>query len=397
MLGRLRIPIFIVIDEFQNLAGLPVVETILSEARKYGLHLIMAHQHTMQLLEVLLQSVFSNTGVKVVFQVGGHDVDKLSKLDPDFADAVKKALSGLTIGQAIVKLTARPGEQRPQPVIVTMDPPPKKHRCIEEALKYLPAFTPPPESSGRDPAELLNPVLRYLPGDRLGPLEQLVLYRIYRLGGRKQAVQWTSVIAGLGARRPQLDEARDSLAARGCIEAWKDGNKWMVKYVKGLFTGLKQAAPSKEGRAIARRAIIHYLGRGQYVCVARQDPGLRKRPDLVAMPIDKTSWSLRYGEAVAVEIESCNEIETHPKQVSRNLVKDYELIKQGVFIQAEFWTTRKCRDKLARIPEETAKQHKIPEQTYRIHTVKPKPKKPHKQSLKPRKKPETTKTEKTHN
>jgi len=210
-----------------------------------------------------------------------------------------------------------------------------------------------------------------LPRDRLGPVEQVVLYRVYRLGGRKQPVQWTSVIAGLGARRPQLDEARDSLVARGCLEAWKEGNKWMVKYIKGLFTGLKQVAPSREGRLVARRAIQYYLERGWYVCVARQDPGLRNRPDLVAVPIDKASWSLRYGEAVAVEIESCNEVETHPEQVSRNLVKGYELIKQGIFRQIEFWTTETCRDKLARILEETAKQHGIPGQTYRIHVVKP--------------------------
>ncbi len=83
--GEERTPIYVVVDEFQNLAGLPVVETILSEARKYGLHLVMAHQHTRQIPEELLQSVFSNTGVKVVFRVGGSDLEKLKALDPEFA------------------------------------------------------------------------------------------------------------------------------------------------------------------------------------------------------------------------------------------------------------------------------------------------------------------------
>lgn len=40
-----------------------------------------------------------------------------------------------------------------------------------------------------------------------------------------------------------------------------------------------------------------------------------------------------------MEIESPNEVETHPGQVSRNLVKDYELVRQGVFRQIHFWTT----------------------------------------------------------
>ena len=370
MLNKPRTPIIVFIDEFQNMAGLPVVETILSEARKYGLHLVMAHQHTKQIPDELLQSVFSNTGVKIVFRVGGHDVDKLSKLDRDFADRIAKALTSLTIGRALVQLTARPGEQQPPPVIVKTDSPPQRKHDPWRLLDKLPGFTPP-QSIERDPAELLNPVLKYLPSDRLSPVELMILYRIYKLGGKKEPVQWTSVIAGLGIRRPQLDEARDSLAARGFIEAWKEGNRWMVRYLKGLFMGLKQVAPSREGRLVARRAILHYLSRGWYVVVARQDPEIKARPDLAAILVDRVSWSLRYGEAVAVEVESCNEVETHPEQVSRNLVKDYGLIRQGVFKRVEFWVMEECRGRLEGILEETRRQHGIPGQTYRVHVVKP--------------------------
>jgi len=32
-----------VIDEFQNLADLGLLKTILAEARKFGLHLVVAH------------------------------------------------------------------------------------------------------------------------------------------------------------------------------------------------------------------------------------------------------------------------------------------------------------------------------------------------------------------
>jgi len=187
------------------MAGLPVVETILSEARKYGLHLVMAHQHTRQIPDELLQSVFSNTGDKVVFKVRGYDVDKLSRLDRDFADKVARALTALTVGRAIVQLTAHSGEQQPPPVIVRTDPPPGKRRDPWRLLEELPSFTPPRMAGSRDPAELLNPVLKYLPSDRLSSLELLVLYRAYRLGGRDNTIQWTSVIAGFGARRQQLD------------------------------------------------------------------------------------------------------------------------------------------------------------------------------------------------
>jgi type IV secretory pathway TraG/TraD family ATPase VirD4 len=107
-LNKPRIPVFLVIDEFQLVADLPIIDTILSEARKYGLHLVIAHQHTKQIPSQLLQSVMSNCAVKVAFQVGGGDIKKLSVMDASFADSLEKALTGLTIGKAVVKLTARP-------------------------------------------------------------------------------------------------------------------------------------------------------------------------------------------------------------------------------------------------------------------------------------------------
>ena len=107
-----------------------IIDTILSEARKYGLHLVIAHQHTKQIPEQLLQSIMSNCAVKVAFQVGGGDIKKLSMMDASFADSLAKALTGLTIGKAVVKLTARPGEQQPPPVIVQMDYTPHEAKRI---------------------------------------------------------------------------------------------------------------------------------------------------------------------------------------------------------------------------------------------------------------------------
>ncbi|MEM4844211.1 MAG: hypothetical protein QXU08_07375, partial [Ignisphaera sp.] len=105
----------------QFVADLPVIDTVLSEARKYGLHLIIAHQHTGQIPQTLLQSILTNCAMKVAFMVGGNDIKRLSMMDASFADALARALTGLTIGRAVVKVIARPGEQQPPPVIVSMD------------------------------------------------------------------------------------------------------------------------------------------------------------------------------------------------------------------------------------------------------------------------------------
>ncbi len=178
-------------------------------------------------------------------------------------------------------------------------------------------------------------MLALLPGERLSPVEQLVLYRVWRASkAGRRAVEWSRVLAGLGLRRQRTEEARDSLAAKGYLEAWKEGGRWLVRYARGLFRGLRAVAPSREGRRVAARALLYYLERGYYAVPARQAGPAS--PDLVAIPFDRAQLRLRYSEAVAVEVESCNEVETHPEQVARNLVKAWELIRQETIRRVDF-------------------------------------------------------------
>lgn len=69
---------FLYVDEFQNFAT-PSFANILSEARKYRLSLIMAHQYVMQLDEVVADAVFGNVGSIVTFRVGAADAEVLAK------------------------------------------------------------------------------------------------------------------------------------------------------------------------------------------------------------------------------------------------------------------------------------------------------------------------------
>lgn len=69
---------FLYVDEFQNFAT-PSFANILSEARKYRLGLIMAHQYVAQLDEVVADAVFGNVGTIVSFRVGAGDAELLAK------------------------------------------------------------------------------------------------------------------------------------------------------------------------------------------------------------------------------------------------------------------------------------------------------------------------------
>jgi hypothetical protein len=69
---------FMYVDEFQNFATASFAN-ILSEARKYRLSLIMAHQYVKQLDELVADAVFGNVGTIVTFRVGGPDAEMLVK------------------------------------------------------------------------------------------------------------------------------------------------------------------------------------------------------------------------------------------------------------------------------------------------------------------------------
>lgn len=66
------------VDEFQNFST-DSFATILSEARKYRLNLIVANQFTTQLSEEIRDAVFGNVGSIVSFRVGTNDAEFLAK------------------------------------------------------------------------------------------------------------------------------------------------------------------------------------------------------------------------------------------------------------------------------------------------------------------------------
>ena len=76
-----RKDIYLYVDEFHNLMT-ETFENILSEARKYGICLTVAHQYMGQLLQSVQQAVLGNTGTIIVFRVGGEDA---VKLEPEMA------------------------------------------------------------------------------------------------------------------------------------------------------------------------------------------------------------------------------------------------------------------------------------------------------------------------
>lgn len=93
---------YLYVDEFQNIVT-DTFESILSEARKYGLNLTVAHQYVGQLLPKVQAAVLGNVGSMISFRVGGDDAVKLK---PEFAPIFDiKDLINLGVGEFYIKMT----------------------------------------------------------------------------------------------------------------------------------------------------------------------------------------------------------------------------------------------------------------------------------------------------
>ncbi|MFH0891008.1 MAG: type IV secretion system DNA-binding domain-containing protein [Candidatus Liptonbacteria bacterium] len=83
-----RVDFYLYVDEFQNFAT-DAFAGILSEARKYRLNLIVAHQYIGQLMTdtstAVRDAIFGNVGTMIAFRVGGADAEFLEKeFEPEF-------------------------------------------------------------------------------------------------------------------------------------------------------------------------------------------------------------------------------------------------------------------------------------------------------------------------
>ena len=73
-----RKPFYLYVDEFHSFVTLSFVD-ILSEARKYGLNLILTHQYITQIDERIRDAIFGNVGTVIAFRVGADDASYLEK------------------------------------------------------------------------------------------------------------------------------------------------------------------------------------------------------------------------------------------------------------------------------------------------------------------------------
>jgi len=123
---------YLYVDEFQNFTT-DSIASILSEARKYKLTLIMAHQYMPQLKQEIRDAVLGNVGTIGAFRIGAEDAENLEKqFEPGFSrfDLVNLDNQDLIIKMLINNKTSTPFKVR---TLLT----PKGRPEVVEAIKKI--------------------------------------------------------------------------------------------------------------------------------------------------------------------------------------------------------------------------------------------------------------------
>lgn len=105
------------VDEFQSFAN-ESFANILSEARKYKLALIIAHQYVAQMEESVRDAVFGNVGTSVSFRVGPLDAELLEKVyAPQFTanDIINLGMAQIYLSLMINDMGSAPFSARTLP------------------------------------------------------------------------------------------------------------------------------------------------------------------------------------------------------------------------------------------------------------------------------------------
>lgn len=285
--------VFVVIDEFQTLQSLPILANILSEARKFGLHLIIAHQYVEQLTEEVFQAAINNSGVKFLFQVSG-DVQKFRTIDPAFGEEIVKILPSLPTGKCLVRVVTTPEDAQIPPLVLNVD---KFEERIKRNLEDICTDKYTPEDIELT-LEAINPIFKFI--ELPFPPKQKILYAIYKQGGEASAPQVYGHVSYL--KDSTFNKLINTLSAEGYINIVRKGKgERILTLTSKFFEDFRKVAKSEKGKKLVDIALLWYLDRKYYVAPVKNIPSVR--PDFVVIPY-MNPYSIDYLKAIEVELEA---------------------------------------------------------------------------------------------
>ena len=178
----------------------------------------------------------------------------------------------------------------------------------------------------------------------------IVLYNLLLQNQDKSYLPSLSDVAGMsGVNKSDAKKRLQDLANMGLVsismseKSNRIGHKIAEKLEK-LFNPIleNQREGGMESFFLIQKAKRHHLDNACYFEVLRQDITI-EQPDAISIPmLDNESFDV--ANAVAIEIESPQEIRAHPEQVKSNMTKNLEW-----FSKVEVWCYEDTQDKIQKI------------------------------------------------
>lgn len=185
-----RRPFTLLVDEFQNFRG-EDFETILCEARKYKLRLVLIHQHLGQLDPSLRNTTFGNVATRLIFAVSATDAALIARGLPDEAGMLPN-LTQQSVGHALLFRRGQPIQ--PVKILPVQTPTIPRTRLLRFATALRRQY-------GRD----LPAIEAELRSRRVGETRQLSL----PTGGRRCKSLRSTTAPSPAPSTPSIKEAAD--------------------------------------------------------------------------------------------------------------------------------------------------------------------------------------------
>ena len=331
-----QVQVVLVIDEFQVLKDIGVLERILEQARSKKLCLILAHQTLSQLDDKMLNIVLTNCGFQVTGKLIGHDAARLADAwDPASSGQLKQKISTLEKYRWIARGIAVGGKEQSPPVEFWTHFDRDSGAVMRDNMTYEGWSSFVRESwekniARRDTRGLLGSKKErrneWLAQVEHGWFPEQDMWKaMVAAAGNPMTLKEITGLFG-GTPRDKVREMCSRMVDDGLLRrvspAGSETNSGGGKYEtdpkaisKYLTFDPNKIGSAEDVPALLEEAVARYLERGCFIAMARQ--GLRAGKDRV----DLVGYDYERNKPIAVEIESKSEVNSHWEHVEKNMGK----------------------------------------------------------------------------
>lgn len=337
-----RVPVLLILDEFQIIQAVSAIQDSLALFRQYGLGLGLAHQGTEQLNDKLFRTIMSTVHTQIVGKVSGDDAKKFAEdweVNRTLRDQLAEKLKNQKQFEWAFRIRQQAGAgpldyyfRRTRPV---RSPLHTKEEC--EAFKQLmrqkfgngapdtPLFE---QETVKAEWRRLLPVGIPVPDQK--EWEAMLLLKKYG------ELTWTNLTKKLRLNRDRDSTLSfvDQMEKAGYIKSRVAVD---YRYYSLGDVGSRLLSPdlasmgickTPDGLAKAQKALEYHQSRYHFVYPAEQqgEHGLQEAPDLIV-------YDYTTRKAISVEVESRGEVESRFDQVGKNMEKAEKL----GFASVETW------------------------------------------------------------